>query len=971
MISNDTGLYEAGPTGQRSADGGTNELKALVSSALRQIAEAEQRNNALLREMHQRVEALGQDARATRSHVPSAYLPGFERIEDGMALLASRIAETAQSQPTHFDAPPESAPNDDPFAIDGLLSSAAPVPQSIYVPRFAPDAGPAPSAAEPQPLRSGSGSGSGQRRRLNGNYPADVDPFDVVESLPGNPSEPWSPEGAVALSEFYASGEGTFGPKSDDVAGEATGPSPLRHSEPAAIASSAEAKQSLAQGGGFDSVWLDGRLNDLAMRLERRLPQGPEPAIVEFGQRLEVLERRIADAMSAERYAPAGADPVALQHIENQVQALAVEFEAARGELRRIQVIEEQLATLLSNFNDDQLAAVVGQAVRSHLPLAGGRDANELQTVAMIAAEAAVARLAQGGHGFAALDATAGEMAIRVDDLHSLLAGYVDERRIGDEHNAQAMDALQQAMLRVLDRLDSLEDTAPPRSETAYFDAGDYRPAADTAEAHQPIVHAADAPAPGPVDIVPEPATKFVRDAVDRDEATTEQALPDDPIARQRALLQASAQRAAMAQREKQKTEVKASPTGIAARLVGVITRKSPAKSGSGKLMVSGMAVAAALGFGAMLVLSGGYAPDTPATAAAIAEVAPGANAAAEQNKTVSALPAPARAEAVQGGAAARATPVSADADAPQVEAQAYDADPSGATEAPSEERMPARLASAAGTQSPISGLVFQSNADTSLFDAPPSQGPGLPINGSGSALPGDVAANSAGTSAVELPPATVGPLSMRLAAAKGDPSAEFEVASRLAEGKGTDQNLKEAARWYQRAAAQGFVQAQYRLATLYERGLGVKADLARAKSWYQRAAEQGNVKSMHNLAVLAAGRSGGAPDYASAAVWFTQAANHGLADSQYNLGVLTESGLGVEKDRVQAAMWFILAAQGGDKEAIRRRDQMKSKLDKGEWSAADHLARSWQPMAPDKLANDNRYAGEVWKSRQAQAPAE
>ena len=116
--------------------------------------------------------------------------------------------------------------------------------------------------------------------------------------------------------------------------------------------------------------------------------------------------------------------------------------------------------------------------------------------------------------------------------------------------------------------------------------------------------------------------------------------------------------------------------------------------------------------------------------------------------------------------------------------------------------------------------------------------------------------------SQVSLPPATVGPLSLRLAAANGDPSAAFEVGARLAEGKGTSQNFTEAITWYQKSAAQGFAQAQYRLGTLYERGLGVKADVARAQSWYERAAEQGHIKAMHNLAVLSAGRSTGSPDY-------------------------------------------------------------------------------------------------------------
>mgnify|MGYP003338068922 CR=1 FL=1 len=130
-----------------------------------------------------------------------------------------------------------------------------------------------------------------------------------------------------------------------------------------------------------------------------------------------------------------------------------------------------------------------------------------------------------------------------------------------------------------------------------------------------------------------------------------------------------------------------------------------------------------------------------------------------------------------------------------------------------------------------------------------------------------------------ELPPATIGPLSLRLAAQRGDPGAEFEVAARFAEGKGVKTDFKKAMEWYQRAAQKGFVPAQYRLATIHERGLAGKADLQRARVWYKRAAEQGNVKAMHNLAVLSAGREAGTPDYPNAAQWFQEAADRGLAD--------------------------------------------------------------------------------------------
>lgn len=243
------------------------------------------------------------------------------------------------------------------------------------------------------------------------------------------------------------------------------------------------------------------------------------------------------------------------------------------------------------------------------------------------------------------------------------------------------------------------------------------------------------------------------------------------------------------------------------------------------------------------------------------------------------------------------------------------------------------------------------------------------------SAAPADVAGDAPAPAPeardnqpIEMPPALVGPSSLRVAAQRGDASAQFEVAARFAEGKGIKQDFEQAFVWYQRAAAQGLAQAQYRLATLYERGLGVKADPARARVWYQRAADQGNLKAMHNLAVLSAGRDQAQPDYPTAVQWFTRAAEHGLADSQFNLGVLSETGLGVARDPITALKWYILAANSGDREAVRRRDAIKAKLDAIAVKEAEDAVAEWRAKASDRMANDPRAAGEAWKRRTGEA---
>lgn len=236
------------------------------------------------------------------------------------------------------------------------------------------------------------------------------------------------------------------------------------------------------------------------------------------------------------------------------------------------------------------------------------------------------------------------------------------------------------------------------------------------------------------------------------------------------------------------------------------------------------------------------------------------------------------------------------------------------------------------------------------------------PIMLEGSEL--DAGASSTPTN-IELPPATVGPLSLRRAAALGDASAQFEVAVRLAEGKGINQNFKQAITWYLRAAAQNFGQAQYRLGTFYERGLGVEKDIARAKVWYRRAAEQGNVKAMHNLAVLSSAQTNGAPDYVEAIRWFNEAATYNLPDSQFNLAVMYEKGLSGKKDDKLAYKWFSIAARNGDSEAFKRREAAKLRLDTTALTDAEAEVATFmaKPMIP--LINDARVAGEDWKKRQ------
>jgi localization factor PodJL len=207
-----------------------------------------------------------------------------------------------------------------------------------------------------------------------------------------------------------------------------------------------------------------------------------------------------------------------------------------------------------------------------------------------------------------------------------------------------------------------------------------------------------------------------------------------------------------------------------------------------------------------------------------------------------------------------------------------------------------------------------------------------------------------------------VGPESLRLAAVKGDPTAQFIVASRYLEGNGVAKDYATAASWYRKAADQGLAPAQYRLATLYERGKGLPRDLAAATIWYERAAEKGNIRAMHNAAVIAAGTQGGKPDYAKALRLFTAAAAYGLKDSQYNLAVLYERGYGTRMNSSEAFYWYTLAAKQGDADARKRAWSLGQILAPSVIEALGKRALLFRPTEADPKANVVAVSDESWR---------
>jgi localization factor PodJL len=227
----------------------------------------------------------------------------------------------------------------------------------------------------------------------------------------------------------------------------------------------------------------------------------------------------------------------------------------------------------------------------------------------------------------------------------------------------------------------------------------------------------------------------------------------------------------------------------------------------------------------------------------------------------------------------------------------------------------------------------------------------------------------AAHTAAIDRLPAAISG-ALRTAAAKGDPAAEYEIAQRYAEGRGVQQNLAEAADWFDLAAKQGLAPAQFRLGGFYEKGFGVKKDLDAARRLYSAAADAGNAKAMHNLAVLYAEGIDGKPDYQNAAKWFRKASDYGLTDSQYNLGILYGRGIGMEPNLAEAYKWFSLAARDGDRESASKRDDVGGRMDQLSLATAKLAAKAWVPLEQPEAATQAAVPAGGWDNAAAPPPA-
>jgi len=119
--------------------------------------------------------------------------------------------------------------------------------------------------------------------------------------------------------------------------------------------------------------------------------------------------------------------------------------------------------------------------------------------------------------------------------------------------------------------------------------------------------------------------------------------------------------------------------------------------------------------------------------------------------------------------------------------------------------------------------------------------------------------------------------------------------------------------------------EALLRIGSMYYDGKGVKKDLREAAKWTQKAAEKGFSKAKTCLGVMYLKGEGITQSNSEAFNWISNAAADGFPTAEYYLGGLYYEGKGTRRSSISAVKWFKKASEDGvdlAKEALHSFEQ-------------------------------------------------
>ena len=231
----------------------------------------------------------------------------------------------------------------------------------------------------------------------------------------------------------------------------------------------AEVQEVAPHAVAVDREWLDLKFAEIASWIEQTLADfNPEQTYHQFSERFDDFEQRLGSALDE---VATHSDLTPLRELESQLEALNQQLTATESNMHRLDSIEGHLALVSSQIGEGA-SAFVGD-------VPAGIDADQV-------AEAAASRIADylASSGLGSGDTGQGSS---IDEMRNMIENLLQENRDGNEQTSMMLDTMQQAMMRVLDRLDALEVShykgqpagAAAPGEVAGFSGGDIEAGAE------------------------------------------------------------------------------------------------------------------------------------------------------------------------------------------------------------------------------------------------------------------------------------------------------------------------------------------------------------------------------------------------------------------------------------------------------------------------------------------------------------
>ena len=163
-----------------------------------------------------------------------------------------------------------------------------------------------------------------------------------------------------------------------------------------------------------------------------------------------------------------------------------------------------------------------------------------------------------------------------------------------------------------------------------------------------------------------------------------------------------------------------------------------------------------------------------------------------------------------------------------------------------------------------------------------------------------------------------------------GDKYAQTCFEQMYRHGRGVDENVLSAVKWFRKAAEeQSHADAQNKVGAMYEYGEGVDENAFIAAEWYRKAAEQSHADAQCNLGAIYDYGWGVDKDYSTAMEWYSKAAEQDCARGLFELGCMYDHGKGVDENLSTAEHWYRKALERGYVDAQRNLYILADKLSK------------------------------------------